>query len=162
MHGIPHHKMSSMSMHDHLSCEHIREQDQDITALSAQMCSAWHVPSLPGTGTLCCPRLESHNTNNLINSKIYPEDSTYHTRSASLLVYLVSQQHEWEVLPVSRVSLHVAIMVNTMKVADCRSLQNRRVAESTCDRNSSRQFSRLSNVFWALTSYTRTQQSAPL
>jgi hypothetical protein len=32
---------------------------------------------------------------------------TYHTRPASLLVYLVAQKHKWKVLSVSRIGLQL-------------------------------------------------------
>ena len=40
---------------------------------------------------------------------------TYHTRPASLLVYLVAQKHKWKVLPVSRIGLQLISEVGPLR-----------------------------------------------
>ena len=40
---------------------------------------------------------------------------TYHTRPASLLVYLVAQKHKWKVLSVSRIGLQLKFELEALR-----------------------------------------------
>ena len=95
---------------------------------------------------------------------------TYCSTPADVAVCLVAEHHEGEVVWIARAGLYQ--MKGGRSHADCpkrhcqQTLLQQKLCQQTqhtgtCIKNSSRQLSRLSNVFCEFTSYTRTQQSAP-